>query len=170
MKHSKGFSLIELLIVIAIILIIAAIAIPNLLQARIAANEASAESSIRVIVTAQTAYYQANPTIGYAPLLSNLGAGGVTPCVPSPATACLMDDSLALAAPGGPGKSGFVFGSTGIATAGLNTIFAAGATPKVNGSSGNHNYCATAEGVIRVGAVGAIVNTVAACNAYPVAQ
>ena len=53
---SRGFSLIELLIVIAIILIIAAIAIPNLIQARISANEAAAASSIRTITTAAVVY------------------------------------------------------------------------------------------------------------------
>ena len=170
MKQAKGFSLIELLIVIAIILIIAAIAIPNLLQARIAANEASAVSAIRVIGTAQTAYYQVNPNLGYAALLSNLGAAGANPCTPSPAAACLVDDSLALAAPGGAAKSGFFFGATGIPTSGINTIFVAGATPKNAGTTGNHNYCASADGAIRIGPIGGIVTTLAGCNAYPVAQ
>ena len=63
---NAGFSLIELLIVVAIILIIAAIAIPNLLRARIAANESSAASSVRSIATAEVAYNAAYPTLGYA--------------------------------------------------------------------------------------------------------
>ncbi len=113
MQRNRGFSLIELLIVVAIILVIAAIAIPNLLASRMSANEASAVGSLQAIKTAEYAYSSAYPTVGYATQLSDLGGTG-SPCVASSTGACLLDTALVNAIPGGPAKSGFMFLATGI--------------------------------------------------------
>jgi prepilin-type N-terminal cleavage/methylation domain-containing protein len=72
MREQKGFSLIELLLVVAVILIIAAIAVPNFLRSRMAANEASAVASLRNIESAQVAYNSTYPTFGFAPDLNTL--------------------------------------------------------------------------------------------------
>lgn len=129
MRSTKGFSLIELLIVVAIILIIAAIAIPSLLQARISANEASAVASIKALQSAEIIYFNTYPTVGYAAAIANLG--GVGPCTPSSTTACLIDNLLATSTPGSTGKSGFVFAASGIMSGGTtyNDIYVNAASP-----------------------------------------
>jgi type IV pilus assembly protein PilA len=146
---TRGFSLIELLIVVAIILIIAAIAIPNLLQARVAANEASAVGSLSAIKSSEITYTTAYPTVGYSPDIASLG--GASPCTPTSSTACLLDSVLSSSTPGSGGKSGFVFLATGIMPSGAvnNAAFVAGASPVLARSTGNHDYCSTNDGVLR---------------------
>ena len=173
MSSSKGFSLIELLIVVAIILVIAAIAIPNLLQAKIAANEAAAVGSLSAIKSAEVTYFTAYPTVGYSPDIATLG--GAVPCTPSSTGACMIDSLLSSAVPGSTGKSGYVFLATGIMTGGatINTAFVAGAAPITVNKTGNHDYCTTNDGILRskMASAGDVpVSTLAPCLAYPVTQ
>jgi type IV pilus assembly protein PilA len=173
MRSTKGFSLIELLIVVAIILIIAAIAIPNLLQARLAANESSAVGSLHAIQSAEITYFNSYPTIGYAASIGQLG--GVTPCTPSSTTGCIIDSFLATATPGGVGKSGYYYLATGVVTGGAtyNTAFVEGAAPIVAHSTGNRDFCQTNDGILRsqMGSVGDLpASASATCLAYPVTQ
>jgi type IV pilus assembly protein PilA len=166
-KRQAGFSLIELLIVVAIILIIAAIAIPNFLRARIAANEASAVASVQDIRTAELMYYNAFPNLGYADKLLYLG--GPEPCSFSSTTACLVADPLSNAGVGTGGKSGYVFGALGLNTGGTNNdSFIIGAAPNVPSQTGNRSFCSTTDNITRSNSTpnGTPVTTVVACLAF----
>lgn len=170
-RTNKGFSLIELLIVVGIILLIAAIAIPSLLRARIAANETSAAAAIRTITSAEQAYFAAYPAVGFATQIQDMGR--TAPCTPAPTHACLLDNNLATAIPGTAGHSGYQFLATGIdGGTGLNSSFVAGGTPISPNRTGSRDFCTLADGALRnqPTAGGTPPIDLASCVAFPVAQ
>lgn len=142
-QSKNGFSLIELLIVVAIILIIAAIAIPNLLRARIAANEASAVASLRALNTAQISYNSSYPTVGFATTLGALGGANCAP--PGSSSSCFIDSLLASGT-----KSGYSFTLSG--TSGTpNATYQIRADPLSPNQTGVRYFCTFADAVIRFG-------------------
>ncbi|MFM1920949.1 MAG: hypothetical protein RLZZ303_2583 [Candidatus Hydrogenedentota bacterium] len=128
MKKNKGFTLIELMIVVAIIAIIAAIAIPNLLRSRIQSNESAAIGNLRTVVGAQTSYHSANN--GYATDFATL-TGDTPPYLDGAWDAT---------------KSGYDFAMGGSAA-----NFTCAATPAEAGTTGVREFFVDASGVIRVG-------------------
>jgi prepilin-type N-terminal cleavage/methylation domain-containing protein len=154
MRKAKGFSLIELLIVVAIILVIAALAIPSLLRGRIAANEASAVASIRTLTTGEHAYAQTYPQIGYTCALTELGppAGG------GPFTSAAAGVVDAVVASGA--KQGYTLSLSSCAGT-PRYSYGSAAVPVVPGTTGVRSFCSDSSGIIWSGSDG----TEATCRA-----
>lgn len=172
-SSSQGFSLIELLVVVAIILIIAAIAIPNFLKARMAADEAAAVSNVRTITTAAVAYHVTWAN-GYPPVLAALGGVSGAPATCSQA---ILIDSV-LATPPSQ-KTGYTYAYTGqgptvipppICGAPGYEAYLVTATPISVGTTGQRSFCSTEPAVIHADITGAPIASPAACDALPALQ
>lgn len=141
-KTSAGFSLIELLIVVAVILVIAGIAIPNFIRSKMRANEAGAVANIRTITTASVVY---NTTygVGFAPTLAALGGN---PTTPSTSQAGLIDSVLSAGV-----KNGYIFTYNVISTdaSGNALAYSINADPITPGTTGDRHFYSDQSAVIR---------------------
>jgi type IV pilus assembly protein PilA len=141
-RTERGFSLIELLIVIAVILIIAAIAIPNFMRSKMRANEASAVSSLRSITTAEVVY-STTYNIGYSSSLPSLGGSGA---VIDETNAGLIDSVLSSGS-----KSGYTFtyAPTSSDSTGDILTYTANADPVLAGTTGDTHFFVDQTSIIR---------------------
>lgn len=155
-------------------LVVAAVAIPNLLRARMAANESTAVGSLRSVITAQKAYASSYPDRGFAMDLASLGTDPAKPDAASPEHASFLDASLANADCAGRGwcmKSGYKFSVRSVCIQGNCTDYVITATP-AGAETGSRSFCATSSGIIHWTAVGPLSEAVTAtqCKRWPALQ
>lgn len=131
----KGFSVLELLMVVATILIIAAVAVPNLLRLRLVANEASAVASIHAINAAEATYAATYPDVGFVPLSSLGGVAG--------SAQDLLDPLLA-----GGSRSGYSFRVAILSSSSPAISYALNSDP-LNSQTGQRHFYSDQSGVIR---------------------
>lgn len=133
MRRKKGFTLVEIMIVVAIIVLLAAIAIPNLLRARLSANEATAIAAMRTLSTAAESFRAAQSPPAYPAVLGCLSA----------ATPPYIDAVL-----GAGNKSGYIFNYT---QGGSGTTYGVVASPQTANVTGVRSFFVDQSGVVRVG-------------------
>jgi prepilin-type N-terminal cleavage/methylation domain-containing protein len=146
----KGFTLVEIMIVVAIIALLAALTIPNLLRQRLNTNEAAAQHTLQTIAASEVSFRSSNATYG---TLANLIAA--TP----PYIDATVDDAT--------GKQGYVFTDGEVPTA---NSFSINAVPVTANQTGTRSFCVTDDGVVRVQAAGGAIGNRAACQALPATQ
>jgi len=168
----------ELLVIVALIVVLAAIVLPNVLRSQISANEAAAVGSIATINRAEVSYRNAYPAIGFAGTLESLGPeSSDNHCKgPSSAHACLIEGALAKATSAGQTRSGYWFqvsSAPPLEGRGIATTYVAGAAAAMYNQTGVRDFCSEEDGVVRYrdpGGNSHPATTAAECSAMLILQ
>jgi type II secretory pathway pseudopilin PulG len=145
--RGHGLSLLELILVAALAMAVAAAVLPRLLNSRILANEGTAVSNVDVITYAQESYRTTYPAIGYAKSLADLALQCHRECVPTPQHACLIDCNLPAATTSA--RDGYMYALAADPGAGSYGTYVVGVSASIPGHTGDHDFCSTEDGKVR---------------------